>query len=63
MPDPSEADARINIDQLLREADWDPSDTGGFLVEALDHSLTAKWRKAHATELLQQMEHQSLRPR
>ena len=26
MPDPSEADARINIDQLLREADWDPSD-------------------------------------
>lgn len=26
MSDPSEADARINIDQLLREAGWDPSD-------------------------------------
>lgn len=26
MPDDSEADARINIDQLLREAGWDPSD-------------------------------------
>jgi type I restriction enzyme R subunit len=26
MPDHSEADARINIDQLLREAGWDPSD-------------------------------------
>jgi type I site-specific restriction endonuclease len=26
MPDATEADARINIDQFLREAGWDPAD-------------------------------------
>jgi type I restriction enzyme, R subunit len=33
MPDQTEADARINIDELLRAAGWDPSDRGQVNTE------------------------------
>jgi hypothetical protein len=35
MQNASEADARIVIDQLLREADWDPADKRQVSTEAL----------------------------